>query len=250
MDYVAVVLIGGLVGAGELVARYRDAPLVALRAWSAALYVGLNAAASGVALGLIHAFGWEFGQSGNAAQWTQVLVAGFGAMALFRSSLFFIRIGGQDVGVGPSSFLQIILAAADRDVDRRRANARAALVGNIMADVSFDKAVVALPTYCLALMQNVAYDVQDDLTSDLKELADTDMDEHVKALNLGLRIVNITGPRLLEVAVISLGPTISRAATTSDGGASDTALTDGVASPAAPPDSDSTAVPDAEGNED
>ena len=74
----------------------------------------------------------------------------------------------------------------------------------------FDKALVALPTYCLALMQNVAYDVQDDLTSDLKELADTDMDEHVKSLNLGLRVVNITGPRLLEIAVISLGDTIRR----------------------------------------
>ena len=86
-----------------------------------------------------------------------------------------------------------------------------------MADVVFDKAIVALPTYCLALMQNVAYDVQDDLTSDLKELADTDMDEHLKSLNLGLRLVNITGPRLLEVAVNSLGPTIRRAVTTSNG---------------------------------
>ena len=216
MDYVAVVLIGGLVGAGELVARYRDAPLIALRAWSAALYVGLNAAASGVALGLIHAFGWNFGQTGASARWTQVLVAGFGAMALFRTSLFFIRIANKDVGVGPSSFLQIILAAAYRDVDRRRANARAALVGRIMADVSFDKALVALPTYCLALMQNVAYDVQDDLTSDLKELADTDMDEHVKSLNLGLRVVNITGPKLLEIAVISLGDTIRRDAAGDD----------------------------------
>jgi hypothetical protein len=216
MEYVAVVLIGGLVGAAELIARYRDAPLIALRAWSAAIYVSLNAAASGVALGLIQTFDWEFGQTGDAARWTQVLVAGFGAMALFRSSLFFVRVGGQDVGVGPSGFLQIMLNAADRDVDRRRANARAALVGEIMADVSFDRAVVALPTYCLALMQNVPYDVQDDLTSDLRELADTEMDERVKSLNLGLRIVNITGPRLLAVAVTSLGPTIRRVDADSD----------------------------------
>ena len=79
MDYVAVALIGALVGFGELVARYRDAPGTALRNGAAALYVGINAAAALAALGLIHAFDWTFGaETPDALQWTRVLVAGFG----------------------------------------------------------------------------------------------------------------------------------------------------------------------------
>jgi hypothetical protein len=39
-------------------------------------------------------------------------------MAFFRTSLFVVRAGDRDVGVGPSGFLRIFLAAADRSVDR------------------------------------------------------------------------------------------------------------------------------------
>lgn len=45
-------------------------------------------------------------------------MAGVSAMAFFRSSLFVVRAGDRDVGVGPSGFLQIFLTAADRAVDR------------------------------------------------------------------------------------------------------------------------------------
>jgi hypothetical protein len=204
LDFLTVALIGALVGIGELVSRYRDAPVKALLTWSAGLYVAVNLASSVVALALIRAFDWGFGQTGDAREMTQVLVAGFGALALFRSSLFLVRVGDQDVGVGPSSFLQILLAAADRDVDRQRARARAQLVGNVMQGVEFGKAIVALPTFCLTLMQNVPADVQEDLGSEIKELATTDMNEDVKTLNLGLRLMNVVGPNVLEVAVAAL----------------------------------------------
>ena len=42
VDYVAVALFGALVGTGELVARYRDAPERAVRSVPAFLYVGVN----------------------------------------------------------------------------------------------------------------------------------------------------------------------------------------------------------------
>ena len=37
---------------------------------------------------------------------TQILMAGVSAMAFFRSSLFVVRAGDRDVGVGPSGFLR------------------------------------------------------------------------------------------------------------------------------------------------
>ena len=106
--WVVVGLLGGALGVGELVSRYRDAPAVALRTWAAGLYVMINVAASLGAYGLARVFGWNInlGDSKNpaAAQWTLVLVCGLSAMALFRSSLFIRRIGDRDIGVGPSAF--------------------------------------------------------------------------------------------------------------------------------------------------
>ena len=207
VDYLVVVSIGGFVGTGELVARYRDDPARALRSLPAMLYVALNAGAAAAALALIQTFGWTFGaDDGSAAlRWTRVLVAGAGAMALFRSSLFTVRVGNQDVAVGPSSFLQVVLNAADREVDRRRARARAKDVGVAMEGVTFDDAVQALPTYCFALMQNASDEDQKALAKQVAVVQNaTAMDDRAKCLALGLALMNLVGRSALEAAVVSL----------------------------------------------
>ena len=161
--------LGGAVGTAELVARYRDEPWKAVATLPALSYIAVNALASLGALAAIKAFGWNFGlDPGNPPTIvaTHILVAGFGAMALFRSSLFTVRVGTSDVGVGPSSFLTIILNAVDRNVDRRRAAARALSIKGAMKDVSFELAKVALPLACFALMQNVPTDEQQGVIRD------------------------------------------------------------------------------------
>jgi hypothetical protein len=102
LDWAAAAVLGGLVGTSELISRYKDDPAASIKAWSGILYITINSAASVAALGLIHAYGW-FG----ASRWTQIL------MAFFRTSLFVVRAGDRDVGIGPSGFLQIFLTAAD-----------------------------------------------------------------------------------------------------------------------------------------
>src|SRR5579859_4289744 len=132
LDWAAVAVLGGVVGASELISRYKDNPGAAIKNWPAIFYVAINCAASVGALGLIHAYSW-FGQS----RWTQLLMAGISAMAFFRSSLFVVRAGDRDVGVGPSGFLQIFLGAADRAVDRNRAAARSDAVAEVMKGVDY-----------------------------------------------------------------------------------------------------------------
>ncbi len=210
LDYLLVGLFGLLVGAAELVSRYRDAPRKALITAPAFLYVGLNAAAALLALALIYAFDWRFGISGgsDALWWTRVMIAGLGAMAFFRSSLFTIRVGESDIGVGPGGLLQIVLDAADRAVDRARAKPRALSVTQIMQDVSFDKACEALPAFCFALMQNVPADEQQQFAQQIAALASSSMDDRVKGLNLGLALMNVVGEPVLEAAVETLGDDI------------------------------------------
>ena len=216
-DYAAVALLGILIGVGELVSRYRDEPLRALLARQggavpALLYLAINAVASLAALKLIHVFGWNFGGDSTQAntRYTQVLVAGFGAMAFFRSSLFILRVGGQDVGVGPSSVLQIILDAADRAVDRRRARGRSDEISQLMREVSFEKAKEVLPAYCLALMQNLAPEDQVELGNQVRALGPSTMDDQMKALLLGLALLNFVGIDVLEAAVKALDGKIKK----------------------------------------
>src|SRR5712692_71545 len=151
--YIAVFYIGALVGTGEIVSRYRDAPERALWTVSALLYILINAAAACVALYVIGVF--KVAATGDPLRIivTQVLMAGFGAMAFFRTSLFTVRVGDQDVAIGPVAFLQVVLGATDRAVDRIRAEARAVSVTDSMEGVSFDRAWTALPAFCFTLMQ-------------------------------------------------------------------------------------------------
>jgi hypothetical protein len=206
VDYLIVAALGILVGSGELVSRYRDAPARALANGPAFFYVLLNALASISALFVIHTFNWHFGVTGGGEtlRWTQVGAAGTGAMALFRSSLFTVQAGGQDISIGPVTFLQVFRDASDRAVDRLQARTRGIDVSQLMEGVSYEKASHGLTTYCLALMQNVPDDEQVALTKSLALLDGADIPPEVKVRILALNLMNVVGPNVLKAAVDSL----------------------------------------------
>lgn len=203
IDWPAVALLGGVVGASELISRYKDNPGASIKTWPAVFYIALNCAASIAALGLARA-----NHLFESSRWTQVLMAGVSAMAFFRTSLFVVRAGDRDVGIGPSGFLQVFLTAADRSVDRTRAAARSDAVTKAMKDIDYTKASKALPLLCLALMQNVSPEDQQVLERALEELDKREADPTVKAMLLGLELINVVGVDVLTTAVNSLGEKI------------------------------------------
>lgn len=215
-DWIAAAALGALVGMGELIARYKDAPFRALLTSSAVMYVAINTAAAIGALFLIRAFGWEFGigsQQGQSpsdvtVRITQVMVAGLGAMTLFRSSLFITRVGDEDVGVGPSAFLSAMLRACDTGVDRARAMVRANWVNEAMTGVSYAKASESLVQVSARLRQNLSVEDRQELQERAHAISTLTMTEHAKALSLGLLIMNYVGPGPLERAIEALGPEI------------------------------------------
>ena len=129
--YIIVFLVAALVGFGELVARYRDAPLDAVRRLPAFSYVAINGAAGAIALCVIRAFDWTFGaETDSTIQIMQVAVSGFAAMAFLRGSLFTVRVGDADVHAGPSALIKILLDVADR-----AAMPKARQLGLVLIDV-------------------------------------------------------------------------------------------------------------------
>lgn len=212
--YVLVAIFGALAGIGELISRYQDAPLLAIKTAPGVLYLSVNGAASILALAMgavvIEPANQAAGFS-NEELLQLLLIAGFGSLAFFRAKVVTLRVGDNDVGVGPSFILETVLRAADRAVDRVRAEPRATTVSDIMQGVAFEESKVVLPAYCFALMQNVTVEEQQKVALEIDGLTGTDMPDRVKALSLGLLLLNIVGERVLTIAVEQLRTEFTKA---------------------------------------
>jgi hypothetical protein len=209
MAYVIAASVGAVIGLSELLTRYRDGPSSLIFAISAWLYLLINAGVSAAALTMIHIIGLRLGgKSSHEIEAYQILFSGFGSAALFRSSFFLVPVGGRDIGIGPSVILTGLLESADRGVDRYRAARRASSVSVIMRKISFTKANIALPTYCLALLKNVAAADQLALRNSVDLLRSTEMTDSQRSLALGLELLNIGGLNVLRAAVEGMGESI------------------------------------------
>ncbi len=210
--YAAALLFGSLVGITELVARYRDRPMAPLGMISGWVYVAVNGLASGLALWLIRDHRIAAATTLLNPTVAQVMLAGFGTMAFFRTSLFTLRVGESDVAIGPAAVLQVILNAADRECDRMRAGPRSERVIEIIRGVSFERARSALPLHCFALMQNLSLAEQQGGIQGISTLSGTkDMSDEVKVYNMGLLLMNVVGEDVLRRAVSALGTLIKGA---------------------------------------
>jgi len=207
MSWFGVGFFGMLVGTGELVSRYRDEPGEAVFSKSGAFYIGINVLAAIFALALMRAFDVTFGldplAQTTALRWTEVLAAGFSAMAFFRCSLFNVRIANQDIPVGPQIFLETILAAADRAVDRNRGSSRYRLAEDLPIEgLAFEPTSIALPVLCFNLLQNVSPQTQADVRRQIKELTENQqIQELTKIRALLLLLMVVAGERLLQDAL-------------------------------------------------
>ena len=201
--WIMVAVIGAFVGITDLTGRYRDEPVRALKAPPAWIYVGVNVAASLIALWLILELDWTFDRPVEQVALAQVLVAGFGSILFMRTALFPIRKGGEEAAIGPAKVLEALLHTSDRGVDRIQAQARAKYVADLMKNTSFDRAAIELPLIALALMQNLSEDEQrvlEEQVAQLRSADQMDVSDEGKSLALGLMLVKYVGNDALRAA--------------------------------------------------
>jgi hypothetical protein len=205
-NQVAAMAIGGIVGAVEILGRYRHAPTRAMLTGNGISYIVINIAAAWGAYYLLDAF-QVFKETTVAKDVTQILTAGFGSLVFMRSSIFKVRVGESDIGIGPAAILDTLLLVADRGVDRREAVARAQDVTELVAQVRDPRVVAKMLTkYSLALMQNVDEKTSQELGDAIgKIMADPETPDAIKMDIVALRLGIVVGPDVLEAAVAALG---------------------------------------------
>lgn len=209
INYAIVFSIGITVGVTEMMARYQDAPFSPLLSLPGIFYFAINGGAAITAYYLVHVMDTPVPGEGASKEVYRVIFAGLGAMAFFRSGLFTVPIGGQDVAIGPNLILQILLKALDRAYDRDRAKPRSEMVSQIMGGVSLVSARTALPLICFGLMQNITDEEREKFGSQIKEIDPlVEMDDEAKVLTIGLWLLNLVGESTLRSAVNVLGPTV------------------------------------------
>lgn len=206
LNAVAAMAIGGLVGAVEVLGRYQHAPFRAVLSLPGLFYVVINIAASWAAFYMIGAF--EILKATTVAKdLTHILAAGFGSLVFMRSSVFKVKVGEADIGIGPAAILDALLMVADRSVDRREAVARAQDVTELVSHVRDPRMVAKMLTkYCLALMQNVDAATSQQLSDSIGQIMDDpDVPDEIRMDIVALQLGVVVGPDVLEAAVDALG---------------------------------------------
>jgi hypothetical protein len=198
----------GLVGYAELAQRYRDDPARLFAFGPTTIYICVNIAAGIGAFALVREFA-VFDAAKPHATVYEVLLASFGAIAFFRSSLFTARVGNTNVDIGPSTLLKSLLDASDLMINRAQARDRADDATMIMKDVNFAKARAALPALCFTIVENVTEDDQKRIAASIGALVPgAEVTDAQCSVILGVYLIRVVGPLVLERAVNALGGSI------------------------------------------
>jgi hypothetical protein len=208
VEYAACAALGALVGAVELLGRYRDSPgrIAGMAAFRT--YVAVNAFVSIAALALARANHWTFGITASVNA-TRVAVSGVAGLAVLRSGFALVRIGDRDVPAGPGAIVTGLLAVIERMIDRKQATERSANVAKCMQGVSFDLAAKVLPRHCLLLLRNATPEETTALAAAVAEIAEESGSDQARAYNLGVALINFAGPEVVKQAVETLHNEIS-----------------------------------------
>lgn len=214
---------GLLVGASEVISRYRDEPLHACFSPFGLIYAVINGAMSLAALVLI--FKYPDGAFKMIASdgLLAAMAAGFGAAAVMRTKVAIIKgSDDKDISIGPDFIIRILLRTVDKNVDRFRAERRQAIVVRNLPEIrrlgSFSMASEYLLASLLAF-QNIEDELKQNLRAAFDQYDKKALPNDLKYLAMGFVFLTLVGEAhfdtVLKNAVqISLTPMAVASATT------------------------------------
>jgi hypothetical protein len=198
---------GALVGASEIVSRYRDEPYIALGSSAGRWYMMLNGAISAAAFGLlVHYQGQLFASLKQDLLMTS-FVAGFGAMVVMRSKLFSFKTeGGENFSIGPEAVLVIFLSSVDRQIDRYRASRRQQLVFEEAMGIKDPGSAPGFLRAFLVSYQNLTNDEKGKINAGITDVyANADLPTPMlKLMAVAFAFLNIMGEKNFTALIANL----------------------------------------------
>ena len=189
------VLFGVLVGAAEIIVRYRDEPFAATFSGPGISYLALNGVISAASYFLLIFYDKSILPGLTGDRLLTSIVAGFGAMIVMRSKLFSFKTeGGEDYAIGLDAVLSTFLTSVDRRIDRNRSSKRQQLVYEEIVQIRGDpsKAAEFLRT-SLASYQNLSDVEKRELNDVILKLQQENLDSHLKLMAMSFGFLNISG---------------------------------------------------------
>lgn len=186
---------GLLVGAAELLGRYRDEPQLAAASIPGVAYMMLNGLISGLAYGLLVYYQDKIFVGLRNDPLLTSIIAGFGSMFVMRSKLLSFKTeGGETFAFGPDAVLSTFLRSVDRRIDRNRSGPRQALVYESVKTLknparALDFIQASLPSY-----QNLS-DAEKGTLSDIiqKVKGEADLPPQLKLMAVSFGLLNVAG---------------------------------------------------------
>lgn len=191
------VIFGAMVGASEIMSRYRDEPFRAIFSPPGRVYMLLNGVVSASAYLLLLKYRASVLPALNSDNLMTSVVAGFGAMMFLRSKLFSFRTeGGETFSVGPDAVLSTFLNSVNRRVDR--------FLSYIRQEIVYDEAIAILrpgeaPDFLaiyLTAFQNLTADEKKELADDIQAVLNRPtLDPTLKLMAISFGFMNLGGYR-------------------------------------------------------
>jgi hypothetical protein len=190
--YLMVCLLSALWAAIELLSRYKDEPFkVLLSSAYCFLFVGLNAVVSG----LCYAYLSEIAPA-SLELVRNVCLAAFGAPLVLRSRLFDIRSGDRIVQVGPGFLIDEFLRIVDRQIDRKRAIFRFAIVTAGMKGIDFETVKGRVHLLVTNSLQHLSQTESATFKKEIEAITtNTEIEKEHKAEALGFAILDLMGEK-------------------------------------------------------
>ena len=191
LPYFVAFALGMATAFAEIISKFVDEPLKALKTPHALFYHILNGAIAAFALWLIVINGVT-----NATlieQVKNVMAAGLGSMLIMRSKLFNIKVSGEDVSFGPDQIINIYFRFMEAAIDRVRAIDRIKFVKEQLVNKSYEPAKIYSETM---LYSSQALDEKKFIgfVEILKSIdAEKNIDEQLKSYRLGFLLLNTMG---------------------------------------------------------
>lgn len=194
---------GALVGASEILSRYRDEPLQTISSRYGVAYLGLNGAISVIAFLLLDRYSAQIFPTMGNDLFLLAVVGGFGAMAVLRSKLFTFRAAdGTEYAIGPAIVVETILQSIDRKIDRHRAAQRLTKVFSALSgQTDFGRTAQFLEASLLSF-QNLTPDDKAEIAGIIDEYRkETDWPASLKIMAVGFAFLTIAGEDNFEKVV-------------------------------------------------